>query len=45
MGSINSRTLSTVVNIPSMGPALAINYAALMNGAPSIVLAEHEARN
>jgi hypothetical protein len=43
MSSISNSALASIVNIPSMGPALAVNYAALMYGPPSVVLAQYKA--
>lgn len=43
MGSISNGFLRTIARVPSMGPALLVNYECLMYGAPSTVLIEYQA--
>jgi len=43
MNSISNGLPRTTVNIPSMGPALAVNYAALLSGPPSAAVIEYQA--
>ncbi|MEZ6074089.1 MAG: RHS repeat-associated core domain-containing protein, partial [Pirellulales bacterium] len=42
MAGIDSARISAVVNFPTMAPALAINYAALAQGVPSVLFAANK---